>query len=669
MTRGLCWKGRYPALETYFNFDLRIDKISPERLRVRVTDLDPVLGLGEAKEEVDPPFAPGELEDLLSKLGQSLRDLSVTAPSSPLRRIDEEIGRKLFQSVFQGEIARFWRQGLAQARTRRAGLCLRLRIRDSELARWPWELLFDPEKRFLALSVETPVVRYPEMTQGIRTRAANPPLRILVVTAHPQGCAPLDVEEEWRELKEALSSLRPRNRIVLERLDETSLSALHLKLQEQPFQVLHFIGHGSFLPEREEGVLLFEREGEGFEEPVTGSELATLLRDQPSLRLVVLNACEGAVRALNDPFGGVAQALVQTGMPAVVAMRSRFSDRAAIAFTRSFYGALVRGHPIEAALTLARKDLFSQHFKLEWSVPVLYLRSAVIIEPPHTPSWAPWLWGSVILLGALALTFSLRLGDRFPTDRHQSEAPAAFPKARPTISREGCPSILELGIEFVRIEPGPFTMGEASEGKDTKPHEVTLTKPFCMSVHEITQKQWQDVMGENPSVHTGDDRRPVENVSWNDIGVFFPKLKRYDSTANFRLPTEAQWEYAARAGSPFHFSFGNNPTRLPRYGNCESGGDDNHYDGPAPVGSFEPNAWGLYDMHGNVSEWVADWYAPYEEEAVSDPKGPSAGTERVRHGGSYEIIARNCGSAKRNKMKPDDSKGDVGFRIVRDVVN
>ena len=217
---------------------------------------------------------------------------------------------------------------------------------------------------------------------------------------------------------------------------------------------------------------------------------------------------------------------------------------------------------------------------------------------------------------------------------------------------------------FKRINPGTFIMGGRGEGKDVKPHQVSITKPFCMSEHEITRLQWLRIMGEDPSKHKRWSTQPVESVSWIRVQDFLQRLQQKDSKAKFRLPTEAQWEYAARADTTTRFSFGDDPDHLSFYGNCK--GDD-RYDGTAPTGKFRPNAWGLYDMQGNVSEWVADWYGPYSPAPQKDPKGPASGTERVRRGGSFIILQKNCGVARRNKMKPDKAKDDVGFRIIRDV--
>jgi len=165
-------------------------------------------------------------------------------------------------------------------------------------------------------------------------------------------------------------------------------------------------------------------------------------------------------------------------------------------------------------------------------------------------------------------------------------------------------------MEFVLIPAGTFTMGSPDSDSNAydheKPaHQVTISEPFYMGKYEVTQAQWKAVMGENPSRFKGDDH-PVENVSWEDVQQFIQKLNAKEGKEACRLPTEAEWEYAARAGTTTIYSFGNNASQLGNYAwYDENSGNTTH-----PVGDKPPNPWGLYDMHGNVWEWVQDWYGP-----------------------------------------------------------
>jgi formylglycine-generating enzyme required for sulfatase activity len=233
-----------------------------------------------------------------------------------------------------------------------------------------------------------------------------------------------------------------------------------------------------------------------------------------------------------------------------------------------------------------------------------------------------------------------------------------------------------LGMTFIYIPPGKFMMGspkdEPGRYDDEILHEVRISKGFYMQTTEVTQGQWQSVMGNNPSYFyfkDCGDKCPVLAVTWNAIQEFIQKLN-LKGEGTYRLPTEAEWEYAARAGTttPFYF------------GNCLST-DQANYDGNnpqkdcskglyrqkiIPVGSLnQPNAWGLHDMHGNVWEWCSDWRkGDYPTGAVTDPVCPSTGLYRVLRGGSWRYSARCCRSAIRDSGSPNSYREDIGFRLV-----
>jgi len=192
--------------------------------------------------------------------------------------------------------------------------------------------------------------------------------------------------------------------------------------------------------------------------------------------------------------------------------------------------------------------------------------------------------------------------------------------------------------------------------KQGKQHEVTLTKPFYMGKYEVTQEQWEEVMGNNPS-YTKGAKLPVTKVSWNDCQEFINKLNAKTS-GGFRLPTEAEWEYACRAGTRTVFSFGDKIT--PKDANY----DDSRIVKPVEVGSYKPNVFGLFDMHGNVWEWCEDWHGDYPF-AVTDPKGPAMGEDRVLRGGSFLVNDYIARSSSRNYDSPTDQTGYYGFRLAR----
>ncbi len=235
-----------------------------------------------------------------------------------------------------------------------------------------------------------------------------------------------------------------------------------------------------------------------------------------------------------------------------------------------------------------------------------------------------------------------------------------------------------IGMKFVYVEAGRFMMGsgfspedvaeryggEAKWYNDELPrHEVTLTKPFLIQITEVTQRQWIDIMGVNPSgfEYCGENC-PIEKVSWNDAQEFIRKLNEREQTDKYRLPTEAEWEYACRAGSTTAFSFGNDQKDL----EGQAWYTRNSWNWTHQVNHKTPNSWGIYDMHGNVWEWCQDWYGDYPSGPVSDPKGPSSGSRRVSRGGSWRNAARFCRSSYRYGVDPAYRRPTGGFRLVRD---
>jgi formylglycine-generating enzyme required for sulfatase activity len=226
-------------------------------------------------------------------------------------------------------------------------------------------------------------------------------------------------------------------------------------------------------------------------------------------------------------------------------------------------------------------------------------------------------------------------------------------------------------VEMVWLKGGTFTMGSCDQGapSDEKPHEVTLTKGFWLGVTQVSQAQWQAVMSENPSHFKGDEL-PVEQVSWNDVMAFIDKVNQDVKGPPFRLPTEAEWEYACRAGTRTAFAFGNTLT----IDQVNWDGRFAYSDGPkgvyraktVPVKSFNPNPWGFYQMHGNVREWCSDWYGSYPKRSVKDPTGPDTGESRVLRGGGWLDSGRSVRSAFRLPFVPGCCDHDSGFRLARD---
>jgi formylglycine-generating enzyme required for sulfatase activity len=227
-----------------------------------------------------------------------------------------------------------------------------------------------------------------------------------------------------------------------------------------------------------------------------------------------------------------------------------------------------------------------------------------------------------------------------------------------------------IGLKFKLVLPGTFIMGAGSNFKgeslyESPAHEVTISKAFYVSETEVTQAQWIDVMGTNPSRFKGNDK-PVDSISYEDALVFLDKFNKMENTSGFKLPTEAQWEYAARAGSETNYCYGDEIEKLENYawyGQVIKKGASH------PVAQKNPNAWGLYDMHGNLFEWVEDFLGEdyYKSSPKIDPKGPKSGSFKVTRGGSFANEAEYCQSASRGMEGPKVRSMIVGLRVIKEI--
>lgn len=222
-----------------------------------------------------------------------------------------------------------------------------------------------------------------------------------------------------------------------------------------------------------------------------------------------------------------------------------------------------------------------------------------------------------------------------------------------------------IGIQLKELPAGEFIMGSDNGEDNAKPAlQVVLTDPFFISVHEVTQAQYEEVMGTNPSQFKS-PRNPVEQVRWEMAVEFCRRLSELPAEKAaghvYRLPTEAEWEYACRAGTETRFNFGDDGSALTDF----AWYSDNEGSTTQPVGKKSPNAWGLFDMHGNAAEWVQDWYADYPDGPQTNPSGPAESSFRVYRGGSWFSNASSCESSYRFGVVPPFRNNYLGFRVVR----
>ena len=309
------------------------------------------------------------------------------------------------------------------------------------------------------------------------------------------------------------------------------------------------------------------------------------------------------------------------------------------------------------------------------------------IARPQTQTDERHLWRSPTIIAAFIAAIAAIIAAMIPevrmllTQKYSASLPATAPTGA-GLDHAKLPKTIRnsIGMEFVLIPARRFTMGSPNAApkadNDEKPaHQVTISEPFYMGKYEVTQAQWQAVMGVTiqeqrdkankswPLRGVG-AKHPMYYVSWDEVQDFINKLNATGDGISCRLPTEAQWEYAARAGSQHAYSFGDDAAKLGGYAwYGDNAGGTTH-----PVGKKQPNAWGLYDMHGNVWEWVADGKRTYASEAVTNPIGPTdAGADRVIRGGSWNAPAQNARSAYRDWDHPGYRHGNLGFRCLSAV--
>ena len=335
----------------------------------------------------------------------------------------QDIGVRLFEATFSGEIRTAYRTSAAVAAERGRGVKIALRLDAPGLAALPWEALFDSETQAY-LCLKEPLVRHVPAPHSPPALSLTPPLRILGMVSSPAGLPALDVEAERSRLEEALRPHLDTGRVELRWLDDVSWTGVHDRLLEDEWHVLHFIGHGGYDTETDEGVLAFVGRN-GRADLVPASRLSDLLDEaEPTPRLVVLNSCQSGASSTVDLFSGTAAALAHSGIHAVAAMQYSISDDAAVAFARGFYKALAHGRGIDEAVRSGRIGILGlSRGTLEWITPVLYLRGedthlfdigsapSTSADAPRTrsaggprqPRTATVRWKAWLVVGAIAI--------------------------------------------------------------------------------------------------------------------------------------------------------------------------------------------------------------------------------------------------------------------------
>ena len=352
----------------YLDFDLHIGHRQGNAYPVTVL-YSPA---GEGRAMLHLPF---EAAPMIQAVAAGLRDVLPRAARANNTAV-QTTGSALFRALMTGQVEHVYRTSLALARQQGKGLCLRLRLEPSELTLYPWEYLYDEEEGdYLSLSQQTSLIRYLELPRPPASLPIQAPLRILAMVATPEDTQPLQASHEKVVMERALGDLIQKGQVELHWVEGQTWKALQGTLWEGPWHIFHFIGHGLFDNKTQEGQLVLSDQ-HGAALKVGGMELTRLLKDVHAVRLVVLNACQGAQSSTTDSYSSIAATLVRGGLPAVVAMQHPITDRAAIAFADVFYCALAHSLPINAAVAEARKAMAQgRRGMLEWGTPALFMRA------------------------------------------------------------------------------------------------------------------------------------------------------------------------------------------------------------------------------------------------------------------------------------------------------
>lgn len=358
----------------YLDFELEIG--SGKRGKYPVSILHSPAG--EAHEDMKFPFDELTLENRLKDI-----EIAVLTSNENRRKIFsskehtvKDFGQIIFDSLLKGEVRSAFDISLREAKQQGKGLRLKLRIQPPELAALPWEFLYDSRyAKYISLSRNTPIVRYLELQQVIQPLNTTLPIHILGVISSPRDLPSLNVQFEKKRVEDAIKDLRDRGMVDVTWLEGQTWHELQRIMRKGPWHIFHFIGHGGFDNDTDEGFIAMEDEDYKMF-CLSASQLGMLLANHNSLRLVLLNSCEGARGSKRDVFSSTASILIRQGIPAVLAMQYTISDNAAIEFSRIFYESLTDEMPVDAAVSEARLGVnLAIKNTVEWGTPVLYMRS------------------------------------------------------------------------------------------------------------------------------------------------------------------------------------------------------------------------------------------------------------------------------------------------------
>jgi formylglycine-generating enzyme required for sulfatase activity len=678
----------------YLDFQIEVTAVAAPRYRIAVRSQ-----AGDTHAEIDFPFTDAQLQVELQRLEHAIlyARLGTRGRLTAHEEAVRDFGLRFFDFLLPpGDARSLYYECRRVAEFEGKGVRVKLLMHAPQLAAMPWEFLFDPRRRdYLALDPYTPIVRYPELAQRTTPLLVTPPLRILGVIANPTDLPRLDVERERQQVEAAIRPLVDQSRVQLTWLPGQSWRDLQQWMRPGygPWHIFHFIGHGEFDQRRDEG-RLFLADEQGKAQAISATQLNRLLAFQRgTLRLALLNACEGARGGKFDVLSSTAATLVLGGLPAVLAMQYAITDSAALEFARTFYGALADNLPVDAAVADARNAINLQdEYSLEWGTPVLFMRTAdgqlFTVDQTARPSTAP---GQPIVEQHTSAPPPKQIDTQpkpAPAEQQRKSASVPAPKAgdKRTISAAG------VDFTFVYVPAGPFIMGSEDGYADEKPMFTYQTDAFWLLQTPVTNAhygpfveaggynkqawwtptgwQWRTKEKLTEPRYWKDNKwneakQPVVGVSWYEALAFANWLAQTTGEA-IRLPTEAEWEKGARGEKGLKYPWGD---QAPTDELCNFNGKIGK---TTPVDRYPKGAspYDALDMAGNVWEWTATkWLENYVNYATLVDNNPEAdaSARRVVRGGAWGDDRDLVRAAYRNRYTPDDRYFYLGFRVVVSV--
>lgn len=711
----------------YVDFEIEIDIGHGRKYPVRVVRSP----AGETRETMSFPFDKLALESRLKDLQISLLSSGTLAHRRHPTQYEETVqrfGTEMFTALFVGEVRSRYDVCQELAYRQDKGIRIRLCIRPPELAVLPWEFLYDTRiGDYVCLSRDTSIVRYLELPHPVQPLSVTPPLQILVMIVSPTDLVALDVDIEKQRIERSLEPLQQAGLVKITWLNGQTWRDLRNSLLKGTWHIFHFVGHGGFDLQHEEGLIVLAKP-DGRSHFFTATEFSRLLADHRSLRLVVLNACDGARNGPSDVFSSTATTLIQRGIPAVVAMQYAISDIAAIEFAHTFYKTLISGVPVDVALSEARKAIsFEIKNSLEWGTPVLYMRpvdgSIFVVEPytsraevihardvtsslpvdeqtgkaykhdgsersPFQNLRANYHATIAILLLLSIVIVSINYSRIFnlfaptpsnaqpllltPSSSSPNVTPTAIISNTTIVSVETKVNRRDNAI-YVLIPAGKFVMGADDGELDERPEHIVDLPEFWIKQTEVTNQEYTRCWAAGVCTEPNNNWRyeieaypqyPVTSISWEQAYIYAEWLSG-------RLPTEAEWEKACRGDKRRKYPWGDD-LPIDKFGQPPNLGR-------GEVGRFPLYAspYGVLDLVGNVEEWTNSiWGDDLVKPKFGYPYVASADREQIDEllsmrviRGGFLLSSDNIGSARCAKRYRDyrfSSNSFYGFRVVLD---